>query len=237
MALEWLQGGFGSVFQKTHESSLIHWTPGPNSPKFDQPKNQLRVGCPARGWSFHVGECTDIGQGPRYHCPSETLRNLKASVTTGHPADWPKQQLKNISHISLQGSMAKWVCFKTILLKIISEYDQITILVIVHPTMIVEGIYIVVNRTCFRSLKLKQKWRFEGRWWGSSIVLTLGYLGFWNWHIYFNQVLRSWLVTSGYELAVSSCASAILSSRERACLIQSGVKDGQSNWLCPPPPT
>lgn len=70
----------------------VHWTPGPNSPKFDQPKNQPRVGCPARGWSFHVGECTDIGQGPRYHCPSETFRNLRASVTTGHQADWPKLQ-------------------------------------------------------------------------------------------------------------------------------------------------
>lgn len=26
------------------------------------------VGCPARGWSFHVGECTDIGKGPQFHC-------------------------------------------------------------------------------------------------------------------------------------------------------------------------
>jgi len=73
-----------------------------------------------------------------------SLGNIKKSKGFRH--NWPPSRLaetaakKNISHISLQGSMAKWVCFKTILLKIISECAQITILVIVHPTMIVEGI-------------------------------------------------------------------------------------------------
>ena len=29
----------------------------------------VRVGCPARGFSFRTGECSDIGQGAKYHCP------------------------------------------------------------------------------------------------------------------------------------------------------------------------
>lgn len=104
-ASRWHWNNCGGVLVRCSKKLMkVHWcsygTPGPNSPKFDQPKNQLRVGCPARGWSFHVGECTDIGQGPRYHCPSETLRNLRAAVTTGHQADWPKQQLKKTYLIS-----------------------------------------------------------------------------------------------------------------------------------------
>ena len=51
----------------------------------------------------------------------------------------------------------------------------------------------------FRFLKLKncgENIMAEMKIWremvGYSMVLTLGYLGFWNWHIYFNEVLWFW---------------------------------------------
>ena len=90
---------------------------------------------------------------------------------------------------------------------------------------------------------------YSGPWWTERVFAPWSYsrnedlkgdggvvLSCWLWDIWFLKLTylfqwsssilawMHWSLYSGYELAVSSCASAILSSRSRACLIQSGVK-------------